>query len=73
MMDSLVKIDKQYTNVKECRREAILKAFDGRTQQWVSGKTGIEFTKLNKWINGMGGLKDSELAKLEKVLGVDFK
>lgn len=72
-MDSLIKIDKQYEDVKERRKEAILKAFDGRTQQHVAAKTGIDFTKLNRWINGLGGLEDDELSKIETVLGVDFK
>lgn len=72
-MDSLIKIDKQYEDVKERRKGAILKAFDGRTQQHIAAKTGIDFTKLNKWINGLGSLEDNELAKLENALGVDFK
>lgn len=72
-MDSLVKIDSQYTDIKGKRKEAILKAFDGRTQQSISGKTGIDFTKLNRWINGVGSLEDTELSQLEKFLGVDFK
>lgn len=72
-MDSLLKIDTLFEDAKAKRKEAILKAFDGRTQQSICGKTGIDFTKLNRWINGIGGLEDSELTKLEKVLGVDFK
>lgn len=72
-MDSLLKVETQFEDAKAKRKEAILKAFDGRTQQNISGKTGIDFTKLNKWINGLGSLEDSELTKLEKILGVDFK
>lgn len=72
-MDSLIKIDTQFEDVKTKRKQAILKTFDGRTQQDISKKTGIDFTKLNKWINGLGSLEDYELTKLENVLGVDFK
>jgi len=72
-MDSLIKIDGQYAAVRIKRKEAIIKTFDGRTQQDISGKTGIDFTKLNRWINGLGNLEDDELSELEKVLGVDFK
>jgi len=72
-MDSLLKIDTQFEDVKTRRKQAILKTFDGRTQQDISKKTGIDFTKLNKWINGLGSLEDTELTKLENVLGVDFK
>lgn len=71
-MDSLVKIDTQFGDVKAKRKQAILKAFDGRTQQSICGKTGIDFTKLNRWINGTGNLEDVELTKLENVLGVDL-
>lgn len=72
-MDSLIKIDTQFEDVKTKRKHAILKTFDGRTQQDISKKTGIDFTKLNKWINGLGSLEDAELTKLENILGVDFK
>lgn len=72
-MDSLIKIDAQFEDARARRKSAIIKAFDGRTQQSISAKTGIEFTKLNKWINGLCLLEDSELTKLEKVTGVDFK
>lgn len=72
-MDSLIKIDTQFEDVKAKRKQAILKAFDGRTQQNISGKTGIDFTKLNKWINGLGSLEDAELSKLEIILGVEIK
>jgi hypothetical protein len=72
-MDSLVKLETQFDDIKTRRKEAILKAFDGRTQQNISDRTGIEFSKLNKWINGLGSLEDIELTKLEKLLGADFK
>ena len=72
-MDSLVKLDTQFEDAKAKRKRAILKAFDGRTQQSICAKTGIDFTKLNRWINGTGSLEDAELSKLETVLEVDFK
>ncbi len=72
-MDSLLKIETQFDDMRTKRKEAILKAFDGRTQQNISNRTGIDFSKLNKWINGLGSLEEAELTKLENVLGVDFK
>lgn len=72
-MDSLIKIDKQFDEVKKKRREAIINAFDGRTQQFIAKQTGIDATKLNKWVSGLSNLENDELTSLEKYLGVDFK
>jgi|GEM_PF-3471213 len=72
-MDSLEKIDSQIEAAKKKRKEIILLALDGRTQSHISDKTGINETKLSKWINGLGGLEDSEINNLEKYLGVDLK
>lgn len=72
-MDSINKIDSQIEIAKKRRKELILVALDGRTQRHISEKTGIDETKLSKWVNGLGGLEDSEVDNLEKYLGVDFK
>jgi len=72
-MDSLIEIDKEFDEVKQRRRDAIIKAFDGRTQQHIAKNTMIDPTKLNKWISGLSNLEDEELSSLEKYLGVDFK
>lgn len=71
-MDSILKAEAQLGEARARRKKVILRAFDGRTQQNISGKTGIDFIKLNKWINGLGNLEDRELTKLENVLGVDL-
>lgn len=72
-MDSLIKIDSQIEAAKKKRKELILQALDGRTQRHISDKTGIDETKLSKWVNGLGGLEESEIKSLENYLGVDFK
>lgn len=72
-MESLIKLDNQFEAARERRKDAIILAFDGRTQQSIAAKSGIDATKLNKWINGIGGLEEEEIKSLEKFLGVDLK
>jgi len=72
-MDNLISIDNNFEEAKTKRKEAILVSFDGRTQQFVAEKTGIDAFKLNKWINGLSGLEEEEIKSLETYLGVDFK
>ena len=72
-MDSLVNFDSQLEDLKNRRKEAIIKAFEGRTQQYVAKNTNIDATKLNKWISGIGNLEETEVTELEKFLGVDLK
>lgn len=72
-MESLISVDQEFEEVKKRRREAIIKAFDGRTQQFLAKQLSIDATKLNKWISGLGGLEESEIKSLEDYLGVDFK
>lgn len=69
----LIKIDKQFDDLKKKRRDAIIAAFDGRTQQHIARATEIDATKLNKWVSGLANLEDVELSNLESYLGVDFK
>jgi transcriptional regulator with XRE-family HTH domain len=56
----------------EKRKRLILDAMDGRTQRHVAEKTGIDETKLSKWINGFGSLDQKELNSFNKFLGKDF-
>jgi hypothetical protein len=72
-MDSLKEIDHQLQEAKENRRKLIRKAMDGRTQRYISIKTGINETKLSKWINGFEDLDAQDLLKITKLTGVDFK
>ena len=72
-MDSLVKLEDQFGALRKKRRDAIIQAFDGRTQSFISDKTGIDAIKLNKWISGGGSLSDAEIEKLEQYLEVNFK
>lgn len=72
-MDSVVEIDGQIKEARERRRQLILLAMDGRTQKYIADKTGIDEPRLSKWINGLGGLEKTEVQKITKVLGVDFK
>lgn len=69
----LTKVNNQFEAAREKRKEAIIMAFDGRTQQFICEKTGVDAVKFNRWINGFGGLEDTDITKLEKYLGVDFK
>lgn len=71
-MNSLSDIEKQLAEAKEKRRNLILEAMDGRTQRSISEKTGINETKISKWINGIGELSAYELHQLSKYLGVEF-
>ena len=52
-MDTLSEIDRQLKAAKEKKRKLILDAMDGRTQSYISGKTGINQTKLSKWIKAL--------------------
>lgn len=73
-MDSFIEIDSQLKEVQERRKEMILTAMDGRSQRYIATKTGIEETKLSRWINGLtDSLETSEVKKITKFLGVDFK
>ena len=75
-MDSvtpIAKIDLQIEEARKKRKKLILIAMDGRTQKSIAEKTGIDETKLSKWVNGFAELEDSELDKLSNVTGVDFK
>lgn len=72
-MESLTEIDSQLKEAKEKRRKLILEAMDGRTQSSISVKTGINQTKLSKWINGFEDLEQEDLDKITHLTGVDFK
>ena len=72
-MDSLIEVNEQFEAAKVKRKEAIINAFDGRTQQHISKQTGIDHVKLNKWVSGIGILDEADIETLEKYLGVDFK
>lgn len=72
-MDSLTEIDIQLKEAKDKRRKLILEAMDGRTQRSISAKTGINETKLSKWINGFEDLSSEDLEKITQLTGVDFK
>lgn len=71
-MNSLVNIDSELETLRNKRKDAIIRAFDGRTQQHISEKTNIHIVKLNKWINGTGNLESTELRKLNDFLGTSF-
>lgn len=72
-MTSLSKIEKEIKTAKDKRRDIIVSAFDGRTQRSISERTGIEETKISKWINGVGELTETEIAAIENLTGVEFK
>lgn len=72
-MDSIVEINTQITEARKRRKQLILLAMDGRTQKSIADKTDIDEPRLSKWINGLGELENTELTKLENILGVDFK
>lgn len=72
-MNSLAVIETQIQEAKEKRRKLILDAMDGRTQRSISAKTGINETKLSKWINGFEDLNSEDLEKITQLTGVDFK
>lgn len=71
-MDSFAGIDNEIKEARERRKQLILVAMDGRTQKFIADKTGIDEPRLSKWINGLGGLEETEVKKITKVLGVDF-
>lgn len=75
-MDAATPIDKIYLQIQEARKKRkklILEAMDGRTQKSIAAKTGIDETKLSKWVNGFAELEDKELEKLSNIVGVDLK
>ena len=72
-MNTLSDINDNFKEVKEQRRKAIVACFDGRTQRFLSEKTGIDETKLSKWVNGISELEETEVTLLETFLGVEFK
>lgn len=69
----LKEIEKQLHEAKEKRKKLITEAMDGRTQRYISSKTGINETKLSKWINGFEDLDPQDLAKITELTGVSFK
>lgn len=73
VMDTLITAGNEFEQAKKIRKEAIINSFDGRTQQFVAEKSGIDPFKLNRWINGLGGLEEKEIESLATYLGVDFK
>lgn len=71
-METLAEIESVLKEAKEKKRELILKAIDGRTQRAVSKQTGIEETKLSRWINGEIELEAKELASFNKQYRTNF-
>lgn len=72
-MNSLSKIEDTFQSAKIKRKEFIVASFDGRTQKFLAEKTGIDEIKLSRWVNGTADLEETEMASLEKVLGVEYK
>lgn len=72
-METLKQLEKQFEEIKAKRKEAILAAFDGRTQNNIANKAGIAFVKVNRWINGFGGLEEEEINRIGKLIGVSFR
>ena len=72
-MESLIEIQNQIEEAKKKRKTIILNAFDGRSQRYVADKSGIDETKLSRWVNSEAILEPSEMKRLIKYLGVDFK
>lgn len=72
-MDALTKVNNEIEAAKEKRRKLIVEAFDGRTQKFISEKTGVDEIKLSRWVNGFGILNDAELKALKEFTGVDLK
>jgi transcriptional regulator with XRE-family HTH domain len=73
LVSPIDKIDFQIKEAKQKRKKLILVAMDGRTQKSIAAKTGIDETKLSKWVNGIAELEEAELIELSRVTGVDFK
>ncbi len=48
-------------------------ALDGRTQRWLSKKTGIRTTDLSMKMTGKMLFSDEELKAISQVLGVKIK
>lgn len=67
-MDALTKIDSQIRVAVEKKKKLITDILDGRTQRWLSDKTGIEETRISRWINGGFILEEWEVEKIESTL-----
>ena len=72
-MNTLSKIDDTFQEAKAKRKEAIVASVEGRTQRFLSEKTGIAETRLSKWVNGIAELEEEEITTFEKLLGVEYK
>lgn len=72
-MQSFTEVEAEIEAAKNKRKQLILEAMDGRTQKSISDKTGIDQTKLSKWINGFASLEEKEIKLLQDALGTDFK
>jgi DNA-binding transcriptional regulator YdaS (Cro superfamily) len=71
-METLAQIESVLKEAKQKKRELILKAIDGRTQRAVALRTGIEETKLSRWINGDIELDAKELSSFNKQYKTNF-
>lgn len=72
-MNEFEVIDNNVTEAVKKRKELIISFFEGRPQSYIAKQTGVDQTKLNKWVNSSGTLEENELKSLNDYLGTDFK
>ncbi len=70
-MELTAEIDKQIKEAVQKRKALIVEAMGGRTQKYICTHTGINETKLSKWVNGIGDLEATEIDNLSSFLGID--
>lgn len=72
-MESYADISTQLKEVREKRRKLIEDALDGRTQQWLAERIGMNNTRLSHCINGLMEFTQDELIQINILLKTDFK
>lgn len=74
MMDfTLSDLNKEISALQIKRRALFDEALDGRTQRWLSEKTGINEARISACISGVMEFTPDELQSINKALGTKFK
>lgn len=71
-METLVEINNQIEKVVAKKKKLFDDALDGRSQRWLSEKTGITETRLSKCIAGVLTFEQDELNLINDALGASF-
>jgi hypothetical protein len=72
-METYAEISSQLKEVRDKRKKLIEDALDGRTQQWLAERIGMNNTRLSHCINGLMEFSEDELTQINSLLKTDFQ